>query len=149
MKVVVDTSVIVNLFPGFYPDRSEVAKRIARLSEIGVLEIYVPRLGEFEFISILSRFLPGEMVREAHEIYLELVSDFVGEGLLSDKILELAFMTGHRVPDLYFVATAQHTNSILLTNDKKMANMARSVGLRAFYLVEEADEFFNFLGVEV
>lgn len=147
MKVVLDTSVVVNLFSSFYPNRSEVAKRIARLSEMGVLEIYAPRLGEFEFVSVLSRFLPQEMVREAHEIYLELVADFVGEGLLSDRILELAFSTGHRVPDLYFVATAQYINAFLLTNYRKMADMARSACVKAFYLVEEADEFFKLAGV--
>ncbi|WP_048149994.1 type II toxin-antitoxin system VapC family toxin [Palaeococcus ferrophilus] len=148
MKVVLDTSVVVNLFSGFYPDRSQVAKKIAKLSEMGILEVYAPRLGEFEFVSVLSRFLPRELVEEAHEIYLELVADFVGEGLLSDKILELAFTTGHRVPDLYFVATAQHINALLLTNDRKMADMARSVGVKAFYLAEEADEFFKLVGVD-
>ncbi|BAD84380.1 predicted nucleic acid-binding protein, containing PIN domain [Thermococcus kodakarensis KOD1] len=147
MKVVLDTSVVVNLFSSFYPDRSEVAKRIAKLSEMGILEIYAPRLGEFEFVSVLSRFLSQEMVREAHEIYMELVADFVGEGLLSDRILELAFSTGHRIPDLYFVATAQHINALLLTNDRKMAEMARSAGVKAFYLTEEADEFFKLAGV--
>ncbi|NJE47895.1 PIN domain-containing protein, partial [Thermococcus sp. GR7] len=135
MKVVLDTSVVVNLFSSFYPDRSEVAKKIAKLSEMGVLEVYIPRLGEFEFVSVLSRFLSGEMVREVHEIYLELIADFVGEGLLSGEILELAFSTGHRVPDLYFVATARYINAFLLTNDRKMADMAKSVGVKAFYLV--------------
>ncbi|WP_204247207.1 hypothetical protein [Thermococcus celer] len=35
----------------------------------------------------------------------------------------------------------------LITNDKKMAELAKMIGLRAFYLVDEADDFFELLGV--
>lgn len=63
-----------------------------------------------------------------------------------DTVMELAFELKHYVSDLYFIATAKLLNAVLLTNDRKMAEMARSIGVKAFYLVEEADEFFKLVG---
>ncbi len=143
MKAVIDTSVAVSLFSNFYPERTEISKRIASLAEVGVIELYSPLLDEFEFISVISRFLKGELAREAWEIYRSMVVAFIGEGLLSDLIRELAFETSHRIPDLYFIATARYLDAVLITNDKRMADLAKSLGLKAFYLVEESDEFFS------
>ncbi|ASJ01191.1 type II toxin-antitoxin system VapC family toxin [Thermococcus gorgonarius] len=147
MKVVIDTSVIVNLFSGFYPDRTEIAKRVAKLAEKGLAELYAPIFGEIEFISVMRRFLEEEETREAHEIYLSLLSGLVEEELIISRLRELAFKTAHRVPDLYFIAAAEFIGAILITNDRKMADLAKSLGLKAFYLVEESDEFFKALGV--
>ncbi|AMM54840.1 type II toxin-antitoxin system VapC family toxin [Pyrococcus kukulkanii] len=145
MRVVIDTSVIINLFSNFYPDRTEVAKKIAILAEEGELVLYSPRLGEFEFISVISRFLPDDLTKEAWEEYRSLIDEFIGESEIIDTIRGLAFLTSHRVPDLYFIATAKHLNAILITNDRKMAMVAKSIGIKTFYLLEEADEFFRFI----
>ena len=148
MRVVVDTSVIVNLFSGFYPDRTEIAKRIVKLAEEGSIELYAPRFGEIEFITVMRRFLGEEGTREAYEIYLSLISGFVEEELIFNRLRDLAFKTAHRVPDLYFITTAEFLNGLLITNDRKMAELAKSLGLKAFYLVEESNEFFKSLGVK-
>ena len=147
MKVVVDTSVIVNLFSSFYPDRTETAKKVAKLAEEARVALYAPRLGEVEFISVMRRFLDEDMAREAREIYISLMSGFVEEELILPRLRELAFKTAHRVPDLYFIATAEFLDGVLITNDRKMSDLAKSLGLKAFYLVEESDEFFKSLGV--
>ena len=41
--------------------------------------------------------------------------------------------------DGYFIATTKLTNSILITNDKIMANNAKKAGVEAYYLIEEFD----------
>ncbi len=147
MRVVIDTSVIVNLFSSFYPDRTETAKKVAKLAEQDIVELYAPRFGELEFISVMRRFLEEELAREAHGIYLSLISGFVEEELILHSLRELAFKTAHRIPDLYFIATAEFIKGVLITNDRKMADLAKSLGLKAFYLVEESDEFFKPLEV--
>ena len=147
MRVVVDTSVMISLFSGFYPERSEISKRIASLAEVGAVELYSPRLGEFEFISVITRFLSRDLAKEAWGIYRSLITEFVGEGVISDILRELSFETSHRVPDLYFIATARYLDAVLVTNDGKMVELAKSLGLRAFYLVEEHDAFFKLLEV--
>ena len=146
MRVVIDTSVIVNLFSSFYPDRTKTAKKVAELAEQDIMELYAPRFGELEFISVMRRFLEKELAREAHEIYLSLVSGFVEEELILHRLRELAFETAHRVPDLYFIATTEFLEGVLITNDRKMAELAKSLGLKAFYLVEESSEFFKLVG---
>ena len=45
-----------------------------------------------------------------------------------------------RAVDSYFIATAKITNSILITNDKVMANNAKEYGIEAYYLTEEFDK---------
>ncbi len=147
MKVVADTSVMVSLFSSFYPYRTEISKRIASLTEMGVIELYSPRLGEFEFIAVITRFLSRELAEEAWSIYRSLITEFIGEGVLSDLLRELSFETSHRIPDLYFTATARYLNAVLITNDKRMAELAEKLGLRAFYLVEDSDGFFKSLEV--
>lgn len=147
MKVVVDTSVVVNLFSNFYPGRVEIAKKVAKLAEQGIVELYAPRLGEVEFISVMRRFLGEEGTREAHRIYFSLISGFVEEELIFNRLRDLAFKTAHRVPDLYFRATAEFLGGVLITNDRKMADLAKSLGLKAFYLVEESNKFFDLLEV--
>ena len=147
MKVVVDTSVIVNLFSSFYPDRTETAKKVAKLAEEARIELYAPRFGEIEFISVMRRFLDEDMTHEARGVYLTLMSGLVKEDLIISHLRELAFKTAHRVPDLYFIATAEFLGGVLITNDRKMADLAKSLGLKAFYMVEESDEFFKLLGV--
>ncbi|WP_456452670.1 type II toxin-antitoxin system VapC family toxin [Thermococcus sp.] len=148
MKVVADTSVMVSLFSSFYPYRTEISKRIASLTEMGVIELYSPRLGEFEFIAVITRFLSRELAEEAWGIYRSLITEFLGEGVLSDLLRELSFETSHRIPDLYFIATARYLNAVLITNDKRMAELAGKLGLRAFYLVEDSGEFFKSLEVK-
>ncbi len=45
--------------------------------------------------------------------------------------------------DAYFIATANLTNSILITKDKVIAKNAKKVGIEAYYLIEEFDKAIN------
>ncbi|WP_010476967.1 PIN domain-containing protein [Thermococcus zilligii] len=64
-----------------------------------------------------------------------------------DTLKGVAFQTHHKASDIYFIATAIHLDAVLITRDRKMADLAKSLGLKAFYLAEESDEFFKSLGV--
>ncbi|AJC71859.1 nucleotide-binding protein [Thermococcus guaymasensis DSM 11113] len=146
MRVVIDTSVVFHLFSGFYPERTEVAERIIEYAQLGSIELYAPRLGEVEFVAVLSRYFDREQVERALAYYSEIVA-WVPEELLTEDLVEVAFQTHHRASDIYFIATARYLDAVLVTNDIKMAELARSLGLKAFYLIEEHEEFFNLLGV--
>jgi len=45
-----------------------------------------------------------------------------------------------RAVDSYFIVTSKITNSILITNDKVMANNAKEYEIEAYYLTEEFDK---------
>ena len=146
MRVVIDTSVVFHLFSSFYPERAEVAERIIEYAQLGSLELYAPRLGEIEFVAVLSRYFEREQVKKALSYYSEIVA-WVPEELLIEELREVAFQTNHKASDIYFIATARYLDAILVTNDRKMAELAKSLGLRAFYLIEESDAFFKLLEV--
>lgn len=146
MRAVIDTSVIFHLFSSFYPERTRVAEQIVELIQSDSLEGFAPRIGRAEFVAVLSRYFERSEVSEALSGYDEIVT-WVPEEIIMDTVMELAFELKHYVSDLYFIATAKLLNAVLLTNDRKMADMARSVGVKVFYLVEEADEFFKLAGV--
>jgi len=96
-----------------------------------VLAIDDPRLGMEEIVRIISS------ISEYTKVFKLGLPLIVHYGLRNISKLTNEFS------DLYFIATAKLLNAVLLTNDRKMADMARSVGVKAFYLVEEADEFFK------
>ncbi len=146
MRVVIDTSVVFHLFSSFYPERTVVAEKIIEGTLLGDMELYAPRLGEVEFVAVLSRYFGYERVQKTLDFYSTIVT-WIPEELIIRDLKEVAFQTHHKTSDIYFIATALHLNAVLITNDRKMAELAKSLGLDAFYLVEESDEFFKLLGV--
>ena len=146
MRVVIDTSIVFHLFSSFYPERTEVAEKVIERAQLGGVELYAPRLGEVEFMAVLSRYFDRGRVQKALDFYSTIVT-WIPEELMIEDLKEVAFKTHHKASDIYFIATALHLNAVLITNDRKMAELAKSLGLKAFYLVEESDEFFSYLGV--
>ncbi|WP_297509213.1 type II toxin-antitoxin system VapC family toxin [Thermococcus sp.] len=146
MRVVIDTSVVFHLFSSFYPERTAVAEKIIELAQLGDIEPYAPRLGEVEFVAVLSRYFDRERVKRALDLYSAILT-WIPEELIIEDLKEVAFQTHHKASDIYFIATAIHLDAVLITNDRKMADLAKSFGLKTFYLVEESDEFFRLLGV--
>ncbi|WP_297417301.1 type II toxin-antitoxin system VapC family toxin [Thermococcus sp.] len=146
MRAVIDTSVVFHLFSSFYPERTVVAEKIIEGTQLGGTELYAPRLGEVEFVAVLSRYFGYERVQKTLDFYSTIVT-WIPEELVIRDLKEVTFQTHHKASDIYFIATALHLNAVLITNDRKMAELAKSLDLNAFYLVEESDEFFKLLGV--
>ncbi len=78
---------------------------------------------------------------EAFKIYSPIINkvNIVNVEKLRELAFSIASETGCRAVDAYFIATAKLTNSILITNDKVMANNAKKAGIEAYYLIEEFD----------
>ncbi len=134
--IVVDTSVIVDsLLP--IKERHEKANEV--LKEIGDLRIYAPKILKVELATILSRKKDIKLVKKLVE---DLISEIylIPEEQLFDTAYEIAFSVKGRAVDLYFIATAKLTSSILITNDKVMAKNAKKAGIEAYYLIEEFDK---------
>ncbi|WP_052320083.1 PIN domain-containing protein [Pyrococcus abyssi] len=60
------------------------------------------------------------------------------------EIYELAFLiafeTGCRAIDSFYIATAKVRDAILVSNDRAQVESARKFGVNAFYLIEEFEE---------
>lgn len=58
----------------------------------------------------------------------------------------IAFETGSRAIDAFFIAAAEIKNVILVSNDKIQAESARKFGVEAYYLLEEFDRVKEKIG---
>ena len=64
----------------------------------------------------------------------------LSEDTIFDEAFGIAEQAHPRAADAYFIAAAKLTNSILITNDRIMANNARKAGIEVYYLIEDFDE---------
>ena len=141
MSVVIDTSVFVDSILEYDKYRTKTAEDLLEIVQnASVNNILEPFLFKVELAGVLSRKLPRDRVGL-------IVKDILDEVRIipnpDDLAFEVALKTGSRAADAYFIATAKLTNSILITNDKIMADNAKKYGIEVYYLIEEFDEVAN------
>ena len=132
--IVVDTSVWVDLFIPKNKVRSDLAEKVFEVIEEKEMEIYAPKLFVIEFTSMMRRLI-GNMIPTSVFDKINLLD----EAVIFETAKDVALKVHPRAADAYFIATAKLTNSILVTNDKIMANNAKNYGIEAYYLIEEFD----------
>ncbi len=71
--------------------------------------------------------------------------NLLDEVVIFETAKDVALKVHPRAADAYFIATANLTNSILVTNDKVMANNAKKYGIEAYYLIEDFDKVIKLL----
>ncbi|WP_290598008.1 MULTISPECIES: type II toxin-antitoxin system VapC family toxin [unclassified Archaeoglobus] len=134
--IVFDTSVVIDALLPKLGDRSRQASEALKAAGERAAVVYAPRIFKIELASVLSR-------RKSVELVKDVVSDIakwitlIPESELFDVAYNLSYTTKSRAVDLYFIAAAKLTNSILLTNDRVMAINAKKAGIEAYYLLEE------------
>ncbi len=131
--IVVDTSVWLNLFL----DNENRRKMAVKVFELCDGDIYEPEVFKVEMAGTLARrFRKEDVVTFLKEIMAKLrIIENPNEFAFT-----IAIETGCRAVDAYFIATAKLTNSVLITNDKTMANNAKKAEIEAYYLLEEYEE---------
>ncbi len=144
-KVVVDASLIVDLYAAPTEERASIAEEVVTWITRGIVEAYAPKLLIVEVIGVLSRYLSEEE--------LDLVLDtlppikLIPEEIIYEKAIQVARRTGSRAADAYYIAVALTVNGILLTNDRKQAQNARKVNVEAYYLPEEMKKVRNIINM--
>jgi len=140
--IVIDTSVFTDFLVNFDENRHIKAKSFFDEISERDFTIYEPFLFDVELAGILRR-------RYDEKTVSKILEDLKGRIEVLDKssihktALDIAMKTHSRAIDAYFIATAKLTNSILITNDKMMANNAKNDGIEAYYLIEEFDKAIN------
>jgi len=132
--IVVDTSVWVDLFITKNSIRSYLAEKAFEIIEEMEIEIYAPKLFVIEFTSTMKR-LAGDLIPTG--IFEKI--NLLDEAVIFETAKDIAIKVHPRAADAYFIATAKLTDSILITNDRVMANNAKKYGIEAYYLIEESD----------
>ena len=77
-----------------------------------------------------------KLIKRLVEVLTEGI-ELINEEELFGEAYNLAYKTKSRAVDLYYIATAKLTNSILITNDRIMVENAKKAGIEAYYLLEE------------
>ncbi|MEM2120910.1 MAG: type II toxin-antitoxin system VapC family toxin [Archaeoglobaceae archaeon] len=134
--IVLDTSIFVDYLFEKNEKRKEIARKM--LEQLEGKEVAVPKVFLIELISIGRRLGFKIKKEDVLEFYSELT--FVGEEEIIEILFDVAETVHPRAIDAYFIATAKLTNSILITNDRIMAENAKEYGIEAYYLVEEFDK---------
>ena len=112
---------------------------------LGLLEkmsskVFFPKAGIIELASVLKRSgMPRENVLEVVES-LNNTFIVVDENVIFDKALEIALATAPSGFDTYFIALALLTDSLLITDDKGMADQARRLKLNVVFVREATIE---------
>jgi len=143
-RVVVDASLSVDLFVGRDPVRVRVAEFFFKLVQDGVIRAYAPRLFLVETAGVTVRFIPRSLAEEAVGKLARLVT-IVPDDAFYREAEEAALSTGSRGADAYYIGLARVLNAPLVTNDKTQATNAKRAGVKAFYLIEEVEDFREFL----
>ena len=132
--IVIDTSVFVDSLFEKNKERYEIANKF--LAKIRGLTVYL-----IELLSVARR-LGMDLTKEE---VIDLTSDF--EVIPEDSIFEIALEITEKVHpraiDSYFIATAKLTDSILISNDRKMVNNSRAFKIESYYLIEEIDKVLS------
>uniref|UniRef100_A0A7J3LZD6 PIN domain-containing protein n=1 Tax=Archaeoglobus fulgidus TaxID=2234 RepID=A0A7J3LZD6_ARCFL len=130
---VIDTSVWLDVFLDNEERFSKAEKFFMKASGL----IYEPRVFRVELAGALARRFDKSDVSN-------FIEEIMSKVVLIDNPDEIAYLialkTGCRAIDAYFIATAKLTNSILITNDRIMAENAKKYGIEAYYLIDEFDK---------
>ena len=150
-KVVLDTSVVAKsimappryLQRDIYEREMETRRKIrvilSLLEEMGS-KVFFPKAGIIEVASVLKR--SGMSREHVLGVVESLNATFivVDENVIYDKALEVALETAPSGIDTYFIALALLTDSLLITDDKGMADHARRLKLDAIFVREATIE---------
>ncbi|WP_456475701.1 type II toxin-antitoxin system VapC family toxin [Candidatus Pyrohabitans sp.] len=142
--IVVDASVYVDSLLPKLGDRHQKANEILEAISKEDLIIYGPKILTVELASVLSRKISGKIVKNFLEELTEEIH-LIGEEDLISLAYNLAFEVRGRAVDLYYIAAAKITNSILITNDKTMAENAKRSGIEAYYPIDEFEDVLNII----
>lgn len=134
--IVVDTSVFIDLFFEYCPERTQLSEEFFKTIE--GTPIFEPEFFKIELASqLVRRMRKEEAISTAEQTFKQL--NFI----LTPEVFELAFIiaieTGCRAADSFYIAAAKTTGSILVSSDRLQVESAKKFGIKAFYLLEGAE----------
>jgi len=145
INITCDTTVIVK---GFVPPKrrkhDEIyqeqlrlhnkAKEILRKVEFGEYELHIPLIAFVEIACVISRLTNDEESVKLAISFLGQYAHAYPDMILFDKAIKIGMKTKASGFDVLFLACAEFTNSILITDDRKQYEKAKGYGLKAEFL---------------
>ncbi len=134
--IVVDASVFIDLIFDYSSERTAIAEDLFSLVEEKKISIFQPDTFKIEIVGQLARRLKKD---EAADLALEIFGsmNFIESSDLFDTAFSIAFKTGSRAIDSFYIAAAKLEEAMLVSNDKRQVESARKFGVDVFYLLDE------------
>ncbi|WP_054840960.1 type II toxin-antitoxin system VapC family toxin [Thermococcus peptonophilus] len=140
--LVVDTSALVDaVIPVKGKEhRNELARQAISSAESAGIPLAMPRLGGVvETISLVKRLTGKDEAVALIEEYLSSRVLQVSEDWIFEDAKDVARKIHPRAADAYFISTAKKFDAILISSDRDMVSRARKMGVKAFYILDEAE----------
>ncbi|WP_258084440.1 type II toxin-antitoxin system VapC family toxin [Thermococcus thermotolerans] len=114
--------------------RHQRAKELLSIFLEEGFQIYMPFLGLVEVSSLLTRKLGKDANADTVLSFLEKYILIVSEEELKRTLLTLAKETGSRAADIYYISVAKSKGAVLVTADRKMADVSKELGVKVVLL---------------
>jgi predicted nucleic acid-binding protein len=132
--IVVDASAFIDLIFEYNLERTQKAENLFRLLEEKSVSIVEPEIFRIEFAGqIARRANPATTLTITEDLFKEL--NFISTAKIFDEALSIAFKTGSRAIDSFYIAVAGLENSLLVSNDKYQVESARRYGIEVYSLL--------------
>jgi len=138
LNLVIDVSVFIDRLFIYNEERSRRAQNVFRVVDKKGYNIFEPQVFGIELASQLVRRKPRDIAKRIYDEVMERV--IVVEEIEYDLLLDIAFQTGCRAIDTYYIATVSIVDGVLISADGMMATNAKRYGVNAYY-IHEAREY--------
>ena len=137
MNIIVDISVFIDRLFIYSEERSGRARDLFRSIDKEELTVFEPQVFGVELASQLVRRKPRMVARRLYEEIIDRV--IIVEDIDYELLLDIAFQTGCRAIDAYYIAAASLVSGILVSADKIMVDNAKKYGVEAYYILDTND----------
>jgi len=137
--IAVDTSVFLDELFRFDQKRHEKARIFFRLIQEGNILIVEPEIFKIELIGQLVRRMEKDEATILYESIVEKL-EFIKTKDLVGIAFSIAFETGSRAVDSFYIAASKIKDAIFVSNDKIQVENAIKFGVEAYYLLDEFEK---------
>ena len=101
--------------------------------------LFIPMVALVETAAVASRLTGNKDIGRKNSDFVKSISRIVGENELIDEAISIAAETKISGFDSVFIACAKITNSVLVTDDRKMHEAAAKAGVKSKLLRDMSD----------
>ena len=103
----------------------------------GAEKVIAPTLFDSEVTNVLWKYarngaIDEENARKTLAYILQIVDEYTDTSELAIEALHEGIRLGHSIYDMFYLVLARHNGATLLTTDKKLKALAKSLGVSVF-----------------
>jgi len=137
--IVVDNSVFIDLVFEYKKERTEHSDAFFGILERNEIPLLEPEVFKIELIGQLVRRMQRKSALKVAEDFFSGIN-FIGNSELYDVAFSIAFETGSRAIDSFYIGVAKLKDALLVSNDKLQVESAQKFGVEVYYLLDEFEK---------